>query len=166
MSKYLVICEFCGVSFETNSEMDVCKSCVTNHTQRNKASLSERAIEKRNIAKMFGGKALTGTVKQKEWAEKIRAEKLAALSEDEAIKICTAFWINNRNKTFTFDDAVETIEQLRELNDKHYNTLARTCSTASKNAARKEIIEFYKNCNVVLDGEFPTFKLQTILASI
>jgi hypothetical protein len=69
-----------------------------------RVALSDKAQNARAVAKQFGGKALSGSAKQKEWAEKIRAEKLAALSEEQAILICdptnilqnAKFWIENR----------------------------------------------------------------------
>lgn len=71
-----------------------------------RAALSTKAQDARAVAKFFGGKALTGTAKQKEWAEKIRAAVLAALTQDMAELVCdpaslcrtAAFWINNRNR--------------------------------------------------------------------
>jgi len=72
-----------------------------------RASLSAKATDARSFAKAFGGKALTGTAKQKEWAETIRAEKLAAMDHDAAAMACDAnglgrgakFWIDNRAAT-------------------------------------------------------------------
>lgn len=68
-------------------------------------SLSTKALDAREIAKAFGGKALVGTAKQKEWAEKIRAEKLKSMQFEDAILVCdptgllgnSKFWIENRN---------------------------------------------------------------------
>lgn len=72
-----------------------------------KSSMSQQAQTARATAKQLGGKALKGTAKQKEWAEKIRAEKLAAMTEEAAELICdpnglcthSKFWIENRSKT-------------------------------------------------------------------
>ncbi|MBK7543185.1 MAG: hypothetical protein IPI57_15825 [Candidatus Competibacteraceae bacterium] len=45
----------------------------------------EKSIhDARSIAKAFGGKALKGTAKQKEWAEKIRASKIDGMSAEDA----------------------------------------------------------------------------------
>ena len=71
-----------------------------------KAALSDKAKDARSLAKSFGGKALSGTTKQKEWAETIRAEKLKSLSSEAAELICdhnglcthSKFWIENRAK--------------------------------------------------------------------
>lgn len=58
----------------------------------------------RNYAKTFGGKALTGTAKQKLWGEKIRHSILQAVSKDQAEILCqhkmfysAKFWIENRS---------------------------------------------------------------------
>lgn len=70
-------------------------------------SLSDKAQGSRDVAKAHGGRALTGTAKQKEWAEKIRAEKLAGMSADQAALACNPdglartakFWIDNRARS-------------------------------------------------------------------
>lgn len=169
-----VICEMCGKSFYTRKSIEVCNDCCGSNTTKQRAKISGKAQAARDNASLFGGKALTGTLKQKEWAEQIRFEKLSAMPLYEAQKLCGAsavlnsasFWINNRNKKFTFGDAVETIIQLRALNEKYSDTLSRTGKVSDKDFARKEIFNFYKTCNVILDGEFPTLPLQTILSSI
>lgn len=71
-----------------------------------KKSLSQKALDARKIAKKFGGKALSGTSKQIEWAEQIRAEKITNIDIEHAKMLCNPmslgryakFWINNRNK--------------------------------------------------------------------
>lgn len=73
-------------------------------TARVRRTVGAKAMEAREIAKAFGGKALKGSAKQKEWAEKIRAEKLAEMDEDQAEMACdpngllthSKFWIDNR----------------------------------------------------------------------
>ncbi|MDP5909571.1 hypothetical protein P3854_32050 [Pseudomonas aeruginosa] len=72
-----------------------------------RTSLSPRAMDARTVAKAFGGRALTGTARQKEWAEKIRAEKVQQMNQDQAEMACdpsglltaAKFWIENRNAT-------------------------------------------------------------------
>jgi hypothetical protein len=72
-----------------------------------KTELSKRAMDGRKTAKSFGGKALAGSKKQKEWAEKIRAEKLMAMDQDQAKLACrpdglgkhSKFWIENRGRS-------------------------------------------------------------------
>ena len=61
----------------------------------------------RDPARLFGGRALKGTSRQKEWAEKIRAEKLAQMTADQAEMACdpngllthSKFWIENRTRS-------------------------------------------------------------------
>lgn len=72
-----------------------------------RVTLSAKAQDARAIAKAFGGKALTGTAKQKEWAEKIRAEKLTAMSVEQAELVAdptnilqnSKFWIEHRTES-------------------------------------------------------------------
>ncbi len=59
----------------------------------------------RDSARFFGGSALNGTSKQKEWAEKIRAEKLGQMTPDDALIVAadslaaqSKLWIENRDK--------------------------------------------------------------------
>lgn len=64
-----------------------------------------RTAEARKTAKMLGGKALTGTAKQKAWAEDIRKNFLSLDLTDESISFVTSsqmtatakFWIETRN---------------------------------------------------------------------
>jgi len=75
-------------------------------TGQARTTLSARALDARAVAKAFGGKALKGTAKQKEWAEKIRAEKLAGMTQDQAEMACdpaglltnAKFWIEARGR--------------------------------------------------------------------
>lgn len=70
-----------------------------------RTQLSPKALDARAMAKQFGGKALKGSAKQKEWAEKIRAEKLVEMDQDQAEMACdpnglltnSKFWIENRS---------------------------------------------------------------------
>lgn len=96
-------------------KMNACKSYAEYLEIERKYSNSQNFVateeikEQRKFAKKFGGKALTGTAKQKKWAEQIRYEKLQKmLTVDEKI-VCIAvtqkeflaskFWIENRNKS-------------------------------------------------------------------
>ncbi|MDG4583412.1 MAG: hypothetical protein P9E67_04895 [Candidatus Competibacter sp.] len=71
------------------------------------AGVSAKAMDFRAQAKLFGGKALTGSAKQKEWGEKIRAEKLGGMTPEQAELVCDPagltrsahFWIQNRAAT-------------------------------------------------------------------
>jgi len=66
----------------------------------------EDVKEIKKIALFFGGKSLTGTKKQKEWAEGIRKNILTNITEEQAIMLCdkkglcnhSKFWIENRFK--------------------------------------------------------------------
>ena len=72
-----------------------------------RSKVNDKAIDARAVAKFFGGKALTGTVKQKSWAEEIRAKVLNVVDADAAILLCnptslcktSKFWIENRAKS-------------------------------------------------------------------
>jgi hypothetical protein len=78
-----------------------------------------KVLADRSAAALFGGKALTGTAKQKAWGEKIRAEKLRGekighdcyapkneMTEAQAVLACDPnglgksahFWIENRGR--------------------------------------------------------------------
>lgn len=67
---------------------------------------SEKAKAARDTAKFFGGKALQGSARQKEWAEKIRAQVLQSVTLEQAVMLCdprglakhSKFWIENRDK--------------------------------------------------------------------
>ena len=70
--------------------------------------ISNKALDARAGVKIYGAKALKGTAKQKDWAEKIRAEKVSQLrSIDDAIIVCdptslaatAAFWIDSRTRS-------------------------------------------------------------------
>lgn len=82
-------------------------SSTNTGSDKARTSLSDKALAYRDIAKMFGGKALSGTKRQKEWAEKIRAEKLAGMNQDQAELACRAdglgksskFWIENKERS-------------------------------------------------------------------
>ena len=128
-------------------------------------SISNKAQDARNIAKAFGGKALKGTAKQKEWAEKIRAEKLAKMQFEDAVDIVTVggfldlakFWIENRDKNFTLSVVLEEFKKLKDLRVKHYDTLARSGLVSDKNAAKAEIINTIKSLKVKVVHPFPNF---------
>lgn len=86
--------------------------------------------EYRKIAKFYGGKALTGTAKQKEWAEKLRADvlKSEALSDEQKAELIalegplktSKFWINTRNLKageFIVADLLEEDKETRAVID-------------------------------------------------
>lgn len=129
------------------------------NTPEHKAALA-KAKASRQLAKFYGGKALTGSAKQKAWAEDIRQKFLESndLTDEEKEELITCggftngakFWIENRNvpaAKMTARNIVAQYRALKELEEKHFNTLARTGSAASKNAARKEIQDYIDNCD-------------------
>lgn len=77
----------------------------TNKTMGQRKKISDKAQDARALAKSFGGRALKGTTKQKEWAEKIRAEKLGQMSPELAELVVdpngllthSKFWIEHRD---------------------------------------------------------------------
>lgn len=102
----------------------------------------------RNLAKMFGGSALTGTSKQKDWAEKIRAEfiKNSNLENDDLISFISAdilknsrFWIENRSllKSETTErEVAEAYRLISSTANDHYDFIVRTNSTYEKDKKR------------------------------
>ncbi len=67
--------------------------------------LGQKASDGRAAAKMLGGKDLTGSMAQKEWAEKIRASKLERMTAGHAnlaltmpVAATAKFWIEARFK--------------------------------------------------------------------
>lgn len=92
-----------GFQYDPKINYEACEK----GTQRK--TLSEKAMSGRETAKAFGGKALKGSFKQKEWAEKIRAGKLSSMTDEQAKLACdpngllthSKFWIENRFKTGT-----------------------------------------------------------------
>jgi len=131
---------------------------------------SEDVKENRKIAKFYGGKALTGTMKQKVWAESIRATILSSdtLSDEQkasfidlgGFTLTAKFWIENRAlapSAFTRDHLISEFRALSGLSEKHYDTLARTCATSVKNAAKDEIRALIAANDFSLKVEFPNF---------
>ena len=83
-------------------------------------TISATAQSARKTAKDFGGKALTGSKKQKEWAEKIRAKNLQSMTTEQAAQVCSSsltasahFWIENRAKSAS--EIAQFIERARAL---------------------------------------------------
>ncbi|WP_311949280.1 hypothetical protein [Halomonas piscis] len=88
---------------------------------RHRYAPSAQAKKGRELAKVFGGRALTGTAKQKDWAEKIRAEKLREMDMCQAELACdpkglltaAKFWIEARNSKGT--EIGEFVQQQKAL---------------------------------------------------
>lgn len=124
----------------------------------------------RKIAKFYGAKALTGTAKQKAWAESIRAEKLSseAVSDEQKMEFLQAanflqtakFWINNKDLNdsyFTLANLAREYKALSDLYNKHCDTLARAVPIHEKEAAKIEIINQLKENEFQLSFTFPNF---------
>ena len=99
-------------------------------------SISAAGQDYRKYAKALGGKALTGTIKQKEWAEKIRFNILKQLPQASQEMLVTheafqssKFWIEMRDISAQrlSDFAVKVFSATRAL-----NTLARKIEEAFK----------------------------------
>lgn len=67
---------------------------------------SDDVKKARQFIKTIGGKALTGTPKQKEWAEKIRLDQMTKLDPEDAKQVVfheifahSKFWIETRDKS-------------------------------------------------------------------
>jgi hypothetical protein len=141
-------------------------SDLVGNTKNNQALA--KAKESRKLAKFYGGKALTGSAKQKKWAEDIRQTVLEsdALSDEQKTELVklggftntAKFWINNRDKSadkFDADTIVSDYKKLVALHDKHCDTLSRQNTVAEKEAARKEIYEALTTTAVAMTIEFP-----------
>lgn len=80
---------------------------ATGEKRSSRRPLSDKAQDARAVAKQYGGRALKGTAKQKEWAEKIRAEKVTQMTDDQAEMACdpkglltnSKFWIEQRERS-------------------------------------------------------------------
>lgn len=126
--------------------------------------------EHRKIAKFYGAKALTGSIKQKVWAESLRTKVLTSekLSDEQKTEfLATAdftntakFWINNKDLDagyFTKENLVKEYIALRDLYNKHYDTLARSGPVGPKEEAKKEIIGQLTENKFQLKFDFPNF---------
>jgi len=116
----------------------------TSAVARRRRELSGKAQDARAVARVFGGRALTGTRRQKEWAEKIRAEKIKGMDEAGAILACrpeglgksSKFWIENRSKSAQkISDFFKTQTKLMSEYKEAYD--------AKNEAAVKELAEKY-----------------------
>jgi hypothetical protein len=126
--------------------------CNQTKPSAERKAASDDVKENRKIAKKFGAKALTGTTKQKKWAEQIRANVLtsSSLSDEQKTKFLgcanfveeSKFWIENRAvdvSYFTKENISKEYLALRDVKSKHFDTLARTCEVSKKEFARVEI---------------------------
>ena len=130
----------------------------------------ETLKENRKIAKFYGAKALTGSSRQKKWAEEIRASFLSFtdLSDQQKSEFLETanflqtakFWINNREldcEYFTKENLTNEYKALIALRNKHYDTLAKTNTVSSKELAKKEIRQQLTDNKFQLKIDFPNF---------
>jgi hypothetical protein len=83
--------------------------------------ISDAAKAARKESKSYGAKALTGSAKQKNWAEQIRADFLKNIKNEECINMIVVssifkkakFWIEARNKSsYEIEELVLNIKHL------------------------------------------------------
>lgn len=121
-----------------------------------RTALSAKTQDARALAKSFGGKALTGTAKQKEWGEQIRAEKLKGMTAEAAELICdlnglcngSKFWIENRTKTaLQFERFI--IDQKKWLNRHKYLRAKNTIQPLDE-AEKEELADIAEKYNKLI----------------
>lgn len=110
------------VDLETGLEFD----SSFDYKPKNKPNKPNNNKSYTTFAKKFGGKALTGTSKQKEWAEKIRYNCLQTVPEAQAKLLCTIgffstakFWIENRDDKTLGKKAEELVVLVAKANEKN-----------------------------------------------
>lgn len=95
-------------------------------TKANRKPLSDKIKEARAVAKDFGGKALKGSKKQKDWAEGIRANILKNIDKNLAETLASnalfqhsSVFINIRNKSHSNIEQmlIEILELIKEHNN-------------------------------------------------
>lgn len=110
----------------------------------------------RAVAKFYGGKALTGSSKQKEWAESIRAKwlELDNISDEQkaeflALQGATGtakFWINNKGALSKVNKStlIKCDEELRALIEQHNELRYENSSTGELDQSRVKIYKALK----------------------
>lgn len=118
-------------------------------TARKQWKAGAKVLAARQAAALFGGKALTGSTKQKEWGEQIRLEKISGkfyspyhkdeMTEAQIVLACNPaglgasahFWIENREK----DPSVigKFFSEARQLRENH--KAAKAAGNAAEAAA-------------------------------
>lgn len=88
----------------STSPKDKIPATTSNRAQPQK--IRAGSLKSRSIARGFGGKALTGTKRQKEWGEDVRAKIVKQVTPEIAQALCNddrlqsaRFWINNRGRS-------------------------------------------------------------------
>lgn len=118
----LVICEICGATFQTTSDLEICGSCKEGNRKTDKHTKEAQALRK--TAKEFGAKALKGTPKQKKWGENLRLDFIISANSIESVKIllCSPslekakFWIENRDNKNLESNLIEILRITEDLN--------------------------------------------------
>lgn len=122
-----------------------------------------KAKEARKLAKFYGGKALTGSAKQKSWGESIRNDVLAssALTDEQKETLLQAggftqtagWWIDNKDvpaKEFTAENIVAQYRGLTALEDEFINNRSNVTHIIEKQVAA--VVDYINTC---------TFKFKT-----
>lgn len=124
-------------------------------TTQNRWKANDTIQTARNIAKMFGGKALKGTGKQKAWAETIRENIIKNTNEIQSEILCTVsyfshskFWIENRELTVLEFGA--RAEKFMSLLAEH-NNLSRKANATIKTEKCSNVIVNMPEVNLILD---------------
>ena len=120
--KNLVICEICGTTFNTNSNLEICGACFKRKKSINKNTKIAQFL--RIEAKKLGAKALTGSPKQKEWGERLRREFILNAHNIELVEILicypsletATFWIENKDNKNLESDLIEILTIAVKLN--------------------------------------------------
>ena len=111
-------------------------------------------------------KTLTGTTKQKSWANTIRSKIIDSeeLTKDQTKDLLEAggftntakFWINNKDVSpseFTFDNLERQYIGFKELENKHRDFLSRTNPTYEKDQKRNEIKDYLENSTFKFESD-------------
>lgn len=116
-----------------------------------------KAKEARKLAKFYGGKALTGSAKQKSWGESIRNDVLAssALTDEQKETLLQAggftqtagWWIDNKDvpaNEFTAENIVSKWRGLVALEDEFINNRSNLKHVIEKQVA--DVVDYMKAC--------------------
>lgn len=147
-----------GIAYDENINYDDSEQQTSNYKEKAIRNISlNKAKESRKLANFFGGKALSGTAKQKSWGEAVRQSKLESSSltdedKEKLVKIgafvdTASFWIDNRDvdaKNFTEDKIVEEYNKIMSIKNKNHETLREERLVCKLEAARKEVEDAIK----------------------
>lgn len=135
-----IICELCGSTFKSSSNVDICSKCSTSTGQKmpGEQKSLDNAKNMRQEAKSIGLKALVGSAKQKSWGETIRKQlidniKISSIVSQEngnavyelltsSLFQSAAFWIDQRNNLVELQfDLVKAAQLKSKANAMHAN---------------------------------------------